>query len=188
MSHKHNDKDLTLVQHLSPGMKVKIQGTETPPEVHLRVYRCWSFIFFTHMPGEGYHRWLRSLLLCLCDVFQGLSNSLVCWFILLWLGMHHKHACVYANKETTLTHVLLLIMSVHFPPTPHPDYASVLFVLFFCLFFGGCFFPGVLLLLLFLLLFYCCSFPSTSIWGFYSKQQCIYPLRNAFHSHSYFFA
>ena len=35
---------------------------------------------FTRIPGESYHRWLRSLLLCLCDVFQVLINSLVCWF------------------------------------------------------------------------------------------------------------
>ena len=37
---------------------------------------------FTCMPGEAesYCRWLRSLLLCLCDVFWALINSLVCWF------------------------------------------------------------------------------------------------------------
>ena len=143
----------------------------------------FMYLVFTCMPGESYGRQLRSLLLCLCDVFQGLTNSLVSWFILLWLGMHRKHACVYANKETTLTHVLLLIMLVHLPPPPPPR----LRIWFFVVVFGGCFFPGVLLLL-FLLLFCCCSFPSTSIWGFHSKQQCIYPLQNAFHSHSYFFA
>ena len=31
------------------------------------------------MPGESYRRWLRSSLLCLCDVFQALINSIVCW-------------------------------------------------------------------------------------------------------------
>ena len=34
---------------------------------------------FTCMPGESYCRWLGSLLLYLCYVFQVLSNSLVCW-------------------------------------------------------------------------------------------------------------
>ena len=32
------------------------------------------------MPGESYRTRLRSLLLCLCDVFRALINSLVCWF------------------------------------------------------------------------------------------------------------
>ena len=34
------------------------------------------YLVFTHMPGEGYCRWLRSLLLCL---FRALINSLVFW-------------------------------------------------------------------------------------------------------------
>ena len=36
---------------------------------------------FTCMPGESYRRWLRSLLLCLCDVFQVLPSVLIldCW-------------------------------------------------------------------------------------------------------------
>ena len=38
------------------------------------------YLVFTRMPGESYHRRLRSLLLCLCDVFRALINSLVCWF------------------------------------------------------------------------------------------------------------
>ena len=36
----------------------------------------FMYLVFTGMPGEGYHRQLRSLLLCLCDVFQLLMNSL----------------------------------------------------------------------------------------------------------------
>ena len=40
------------------------------------------FLVFTHMPGESYCRWLRSLLLYLCDVYQELINSFVCWFCL----------------------------------------------------------------------------------------------------------
>ena len=34
------------------------------------------YLVFTRMPGLSYHRRLRSLLLCLCDVFRALINSL----------------------------------------------------------------------------------------------------------------
>ena len=37
-------------------------------------------LVFTHVPSASYHRKLRSLLLCLCDIFRALINSLVCWF------------------------------------------------------------------------------------------------------------
>ena len=38
----------------------------------------FMYLVFTRMPGDSYHRWLRSLLLCLCDIFQALINSLAC--------------------------------------------------------------------------------------------------------------
>ena len=38
----------------------------------------FMYIVFTRMPGESYRGRLRSLLLCLCYVFQVLINSLVC--------------------------------------------------------------------------------------------------------------
>ena len=38
------------------------------------------YLIFTCMPGERYCRQLRSLLLCLYDIFQALINSLLCWF------------------------------------------------------------------------------------------------------------
>ena len=38
----------------------------------------FMYFVFTRMPGECYRRRLRSLLLCLCDVFRALINSLVC--------------------------------------------------------------------------------------------------------------
>ena len=38
-------------------------------------------LVFTHVLGESYCRWPGSLLLCLCDVFQMLINSPVCWFL-----------------------------------------------------------------------------------------------------------
>ena len=47
-----------------------------------------EFMYFvlTHIPGESYHRWLRSLMMCLCDVFWVLINSRVCWFCTSTLG------------------------------------------------------------------------------------------------------
>ena len=36
------------------------------------------YLVFTRLPVESYSRLLRSLLLCLCDVFRALINSLVC--------------------------------------------------------------------------------------------------------------
>ena len=43
------------------------------------------YLVFTCMPGESYCRWLGSLL-CLCDSFEALINSPVCWFsfVLVW--------------------------------------------------------------------------------------------------------
>ena len=38
------------------------------------------YLVFPRMPGESYRGPLRSLLLCLCDVFRSLINSPVCWF------------------------------------------------------------------------------------------------------------
>ena len=38
----------------------------------------FTYLIFTRMPGKSYRRRLRSLLLCLCDVFRALINSLVC--------------------------------------------------------------------------------------------------------------
>ena len=39
------------------------------------------------MPGESYHRWLRSLLLYLRHVFRVLMNSVVYWFCMSTLGL-----------------------------------------------------------------------------------------------------
>ena len=39
-----------------------------------------TFGWFTCMPAKSYQRQLRSLLLCLCDVFQALINSFARWF------------------------------------------------------------------------------------------------------------
>ena len=40
------------------------------------------YLVFTRMPGEGYRRRLKSLLLYLCYVFRALINSLVCSVII----------------------------------------------------------------------------------------------------------
>ena len=40
----------------------------------------FMYLVFIHMPGKSYHRRLGSLLLCLCEVFQALINSLMCLF------------------------------------------------------------------------------------------------------------
>ena len=41
----------------------------------------FMYLVFARIPGESYRRRLRSLLLCLCDVFHVLINSLVCMLI-----------------------------------------------------------------------------------------------------------
>ena len=75
----------------------------TPP-VPLLLFVC---LVFTCMPGESYHRWLRSLL-CLCDSFWALINSLICWlhkqsnsaisittapFLIFWILFQCKLMC-----------------------------------------------------------------------------------------------
>ena len=42
---------------------------------------CTNFMYlvFTRMPADSFCRQLRSLLLCLCDIFWTLNNSLACW-------------------------------------------------------------------------------------------------------------
>ena len=38
-----------------------------------------TYLVFTHMPSDSYHRQLRSFL-WVCDLFHALIISLVCWF------------------------------------------------------------------------------------------------------------
>ena len=58
---------------------------------------------FTCMPDESYHRCIRSLFLCLCDVFRVLINSLVRW----------KSQMLYRN-HTFLRILLLFLFCVFF--------------------------------------------------------------------------
>ena len=75
-------------------------------QVRVTVYvRLVEFmhLVFTRMPGESYCRRLRSLLLCLCDVFRTLINSLICWFCTSALGLvlFQIHMLVsYSNLPT----------------------------------------------------------------------------------------
>ena len=63
----------------------------------------FMYLVFTRMPGESYRRRLRSLLLCLCDVFRALINSLVCRYGTDALGL-----------------VLFQIIAQKIPPPPQP--------------------------------------------------------------------
>ena len=71
------------------------------------------YLVFTRMPGESYHRWLRSLLLCLCCVFQALINSLVCWFLptcvsLGWRWWWYHHHCHHDSHHLHYIHTVQL--------------------------------------------------------------------------------
>ena len=45
----------------------------------------FTYLVFTCMPGESYHRQLRFLLLHLCNVFRVLINSLVQFLFFIWV-------------------------------------------------------------------------------------------------------
>ena len=96
-SHKHNSKDLSRL----PGTRVNtryinsifegvyvIVFTHMPGETYTEDVPLVAFVYLvcTRMPGESYRRLLGSLL-CLCDVFRALINSLVCWFCTSALGL-----------------------------------------------------------------------------------------------------
>ena len=53
-------------------------GGCTPGGVHV------AYLVFTRMPSKSYRRRLEFFLLCLCDVFRALINSLVYWFCHFW--------------------------------------------------------------------------------------------------------
>ena len=48
----------------------------TPLFLYVPLEELMHLVFYC-MPGQRYRRRLRSLLLCLCDVFRALINSLV---------------------------------------------------------------------------------------------------------------
>ena len=57
---------------------------------------------FTHMPDESYHRRLRSLLLCLCDIFQVLIIPLFAGSVasVCKLSARHGYLIKFKKKET----------------------------------------------------------------------------------------
>ena len=59
----------------------------------------FMYLVFTHTPGESYRRRHRSLLLCLCDVFRALINSLVCWFCTSALGLVLFEVCTLWQQK-----------------------------------------------------------------------------------------
>ena len=60
------------------------------------------YLVFTRMPGESYHRRLRSLVLSWFDVFWALINSLVCWF---WIFAHHLGGYSKMRYKKQVIHV-----------------------------------------------------------------------------------
>ena len=72
---EHTDltkEDLLAKANVSIWRRLNTQGSYE--DVPLVVF---MYLVFTRMPGESYLRLLRSLLLCLCDVFRALITSLV---------------------------------------------------------------------------------------------------------------
>ena len=60
-----------LILYWKKEKKKKKRGSDVVPLVE------FMYLVFTSRPGESYRKRLRSLLLCVCDVFGALSNSLV---------------------------------------------------------------------------------------------------------------
>ena len=74
-------------------------------------FRGWTlhmYLVFTRIPGESYGRCLRSLLLCLCDVFQAPINSLGCCFFYVsqvnWCFTPSQPVRLYQGERGTHTH------------------------------------------------------------------------------------
>ena len=87
-------------------MRVTCHTNTTQAPQHPQVE--FMYIAFTCMPGESYCRRLRSLFLCLCDVFWVLINSLACWlctgalgfvlFQIVFWGKLSRQQTVYASE------------------------------------------------------------------------------------------
>ena len=81
-------------------------------EVHHLVE--FMYLVFTRMPGESYLRRLRAFLLCLCEVFRALINSLVYWFctnalgLVLFQRVNVAHYWAFSNNHPSGVLTLLL--------------------------------------------------------------------------------
>ena len=60
----------------------------------------FMYLLLTRMPGGSFWRWLGSLL-CLCDVFWALINSLVCW-----LSSNESCGMVWIKLQTLVYGIL----------------------------------------------------------------------------------
>ena len=76
----HHTRESVSLEIRSTGISSEVHPHEVhEEEVHEDVPLVeFMYLVFTRMPGESYHRQLRSLLLYLCYVFRALINSFVC--------------------------------------------------------------------------------------------------------------
>ena len=86
----------------------------------------------SHARLKKYCRWLESLLFCLCDVFQALINSLVCWFQIVALGIilfeiAHSGPHSVSHCKINLTWCLLLDL---FHPLHTQKFCDITFISF----------------------------------------------------------
>ena len=82
------------------------------------------YLVFTRMPGQSCCRPLRPWLLCLCDVFWPLMNSLACGLVSCFTQLKcgptnitraiAKHALFFTNITSCISHTV--------PPSPHPPF------------------------------------------------------------------
>ena len=68
----------------------------------------FMYLVFIHMPGESYYRRLRSLLLCLCEVFQALINSLMCFVFVVVVG------CVFCFRVVVVFGGVISVLCENF--------------------------------------------------------------------------
>ena len=77
---KQNEAQSACIPSTNKGVNQRSKdATQTQQQTwHASKYRVHKLHNFTRLPGESYRGRLRSLLLCLNEVFQALINSLVC--------------------------------------------------------------------------------------------------------------
>ena len=71
-------KETKTEMYLSGGVSVPCIYTHARESYHVPLVE-FIYLVFAHTSGDSYRRRLRSLLLCLCDVFRALIYSLLCW-------------------------------------------------------------------------------------------------------------
>ena len=81
---KTNNKETKTEMYLSGGISVLCIYMHARESYHVPLVE-FMYLVFTHTPGKNYRMRLRSLL-CLCDVFRTLINSLVSVWIQKLIG------------------------------------------------------------------------------------------------------